>query len=141
MSGNLARKTLKPAHIASGMAGKKSKMTPIEIIRKYCLSCVGGNYKEVENCTANKPTFAGYTCALWPFRMGNNPRRKNLSKIIRKFCTECMNGTSTAIKECDSKICPFVPYRFGKNPAGRRLPSAKFVEAGKRHQFHRKKNL
>lgn len=41
---------------------------PVKAIRKFCLDCLGGSYREVERCTATD-------CALYPFRMGKNPFR------------------------------------------------------------------
>ena len=40
--------------------------TPIEAIRKFCLECVGGSWKEVELCSS-------YKCPLWQHRLGIRP--------------------------------------------------------------------
>lgn len=45
-----------------------NKNSPLYRIRKHCLDCMGGSYREVERCSATD-------CALYPFRMGKNPFR------------------------------------------------------------------
>jgi hypothetical protein len=41
-------------------------LTPIRAIRKYCLDCLGGHYKEIRLCPSTD-------CALHPYRMGKRP--------------------------------------------------------------------
>lgn len=41
--------------------------TPQKAIRAFCVSCVGGSYKEVERCT-------GFECPLWKYRFGKRPK-------------------------------------------------------------------
>ena len=48
--------------------GKKQITNPVKAIRKYCLSCMEGSYRDVELCEETE-------CALHPFRMGKNPFR------------------------------------------------------------------
>ena len=43
-------------------------MTPLKAIRKKCLECCCGQYKEVRLCPSKD-------CSLYPFRFGNNPIR------------------------------------------------------------------
>jgi hypothetical protein len=43
--------------------------TPLKAIRKKCLECSGGSYKEVELCTVT-------CCNLYYYRFGKNPNRK-----------------------------------------------------------------
>lgn len=43
--------------------------SPLKSIRKKCLDCSCGSYKEVENCVITD-------CPLYPFRFGTNPKRK-----------------------------------------------------------------
>ena len=43
-------------------------MTPLKAIRKKCLECCCGQYKEVRLCPSKD-------CSLYPFRFGNNPNR------------------------------------------------------------------
>jgi len=44
---------------------------PLTAIRAKCLDCSAGSPSEVRKCTAT-------SCALWPYRMGTNPRRAGL---------------------------------------------------------------
>ena len=43
-------------------------MNPLRAIRRKCIDCCGGSFKEVRLCTS-------YTCPLFPFRLGKNPGR------------------------------------------------------------------
>jgi hypothetical protein len=43
--------------------------TPLKAIREKCLDCCCGSAAEVRKCVA-------VDCALWPYRMGTNPFRK-----------------------------------------------------------------
>lgn len=43
-------------------------MTPLKAIRKKCLECCCGQYKEVRLCPSKD-------CSLYPFRFGKNPNR------------------------------------------------------------------
>ncbi len=45
-----------------------AKRNPIRAIRRHCLNCSGGSPIAVEECPSA-------TCALWAFRMGENPYR------------------------------------------------------------------
>jgi hypothetical protein len=42
------------------------KRNPIEVMRLFCVQCMGGNRAEVRRCTAPG-------CALFPYRLGTNP--------------------------------------------------------------------
>lgn len=42
------------------------KPSPIKAIRKFCIQCGGGTFKEVENCQLRK-------CPLHPYRFGVMP--------------------------------------------------------------------
>jgi hypothetical protein len=42
------------------------KRNPIEVMRSFCVQCMGGNRAEVRRCTAP-------ACALFPYRLGKNP--------------------------------------------------------------------
>jgi hypothetical protein len=42
------------------------KRNPIEVMRLFCVQCMGGNRAEVRRCTAPG-------CALFPYRLGKNP--------------------------------------------------------------------
>ncbi len=43
-------------------------MTPLKAIRRKCLECCCGQYKEVRLCPSKD-------CSLYPFRFGKNPNR------------------------------------------------------------------
>lgn len=45
-------------------------LTPIKIIRKMCLDCLG-SYRAVRECADTK-------CDAWEYRLGTNPRRRNI---------------------------------------------------------------
>jgi len=47
------------------------QLTPLKAIRAFCLKCVGDQREEVLLCT-------GKTCALYPHRLGKNPKRKGV---------------------------------------------------------------
>jgi len=50
------------------MEKEKNKLfdTPIKAIRKKCIDCCNGQYKEIRNCTV-------INCALYPYRIGRRP--------------------------------------------------------------------
>src|SRR5262249_10730046 len=48
------------------------QMTPMEVIRAKCLDCCAGSGQEVRYCVA-------VNCPSWPYRMGSNPFRPQIS--------------------------------------------------------------
>ena len=48
--------------------------TPIKAIRKKCIDCCNGQYKEIKNCTV-------INCALYPYRMGCRPDRSTIDTM------------------------------------------------------------
>jgi hypothetical protein len=42
--------------------------TPLKAIRAFCISCMGGQVREVGRCTAP-------TCVLYGYRMGSKPKK------------------------------------------------------------------
>lgn len=50
-----------------------TKTVLLQTIRKHCLECCGGSYKDVEGCTAGPNAKSYSTCALWVFRLGKDP--------------------------------------------------------------------
>ena len=46
-------------------------ISPLKAIRKKCLDCSCDSVKEVRLCLIK-------SCALYPFRFGHNPNRKNV---------------------------------------------------------------
>lgn len=62
--------------------GKESTMvkhilTPIKAIRDKCKDCTCHQLKEIMECEV-------LTCALWPYRMGRRPDRKDLDLLTTK---------------------------------------------------------
>ena len=53
---------------------KKLFDTPIKAIRKKCIDCCNGQYKEIRNCTV-------INCALYPYRMGRRPDRSTIDTM------------------------------------------------------------
>ena len=54
----------------------KDYLTPIKAIRKDCLQCSGGSFKEVRECII-------IDCPFYDFRLGKNPRRKGINQRKR----------------------------------------------------------
>ncbi len=54
-----------------------TKKSLTKVIREKCLDCCCGQAAEVKLCPVEK-------CALWPYRMGNNPFRKPISEERRE---------------------------------------------------------
>lgn len=52
-------------------------MTKQASIRKFCLECVGGSFKDVALCTAP-------SCVLWPWRLGCGPRSSKAKGIMAR---------------------------------------------------------
>ena len=44
-------------------------MNLLRVIRRKCIDCCGGSFKEVRLCTS-------YTCPLYQLRLGKNPGRR-----------------------------------------------------------------
>lgn len=50
-----------------------TKTVLLQTIRKHCLECCGGSFKDVDNCAA-APNASHYSsCALWIYRNGKDP--------------------------------------------------------------------
>jgi len=54
---------------------------PVKAIRAKCLDCSCGQVKEVELCPITD-------CALYPFRFGKNPYRKERTEAQRQIARE-----------------------------------------------------
>ncbi len=52
--------------------------TPIKTIRKKCLDCAGGQYKQVRLCNA-------LSCPLYPYRMGKRPNQSTLESLKQYY--------------------------------------------------------
>jgi len=53
------------------------KVPVLRAIKEKCLDCSGGSHAEVKQCLVR-------TCALYPFRLGNNPWRPEASEATRE---------------------------------------------------------
>lgn len=56
-------------------------MPVLKAIKAKCLDCSGGLRSEVTDCLVR-------TCALWPFRLGTNPWRAEVSEARRQSARE-----------------------------------------------------
>jgi len=93
------------------------RLTPLQAIRKQCLSCMGGSYKFVEECQ-------NQDCSLFPYRLGRiepGTDRRTL-KAIHNYCLDCL-GSAKEVKECqgnepylDNEPCFLWLFRLGTNP-------------------------
>lgn len=54
----------------------RATRSPLAAIRMFCLVCVCGSRKEVDDCTAPD-------CALYPFRFGRRPAVEGVEKKTR----------------------------------------------------------
>ena len=52
--------------------------TPIKTIRKKCLDCASGQYKQVRCCTV-------LSCPLYPYRMGKRPDDATLESLKQYY--------------------------------------------------------
>jgi len=94
-------------------------ITPIKAIRRKCLDCSGGSYKEVKECPCFEDNGSIEKCFLWPYRLGKKPKEKpelTPIKAIRKYCLWCCCGSYKEVKECPVVDCPLYEYRMRKNP-------------------------
>lgn len=51
----------------------RNKITPLRMIRKFCIVCMGGNQKAPKGCESKE-------CPLYPFRLGKQPTRQGIGK-------------------------------------------------------------
>jgi hypothetical protein len=66
--------------LIGGLKMDKLIETPIKAIRKKCLDCCCGQFKEVRNCTT-------INCALYPYRFGHRPDKTTVD-TIKEFYDE-----------------------------------------------------
>lgn len=64
-----------PYRLGSGRPSVKS-------IRKYCLYCCGESPELVRECPDGKAHSGIEACALYPYRMGTNPKRAGIGGIL-----------------------------------------------------------
>ena len=76
--------------------GEKIKVSNYNVVKaiKYrCIDCVGGDKKEVKNCSSYENNPEGVNpCPLWEFREGHNPHRKGIG---RKGGNPSLRGSKT----------------------------------------------
>lgn len=61
--------------------------SPLKAIRAFCIECMGGQVREVKDCTAPN-------CPLYPFRMGKNPyRTRELTDEERQVIVERLQNS------------------------------------------------
>ena len=53
---------------------KKLYDTPIKAMRKKCIDCTAGSYKEIRLCMIVE-------CAIYPYRFGRRPNKATLDTI------------------------------------------------------------
>ena len=91
--------------------------TPKEAVKHFCMQCLGlrrFDIKKVSVCDGDS-----IKCTFFPYRLGN----KRISvKMFRQFCMkDCMDEYRDLVDSCKVEDCPNHIYRFGKNPARKRL--------------------
>jgi len=59
-----------------------SNVTPLKAIRLKCLDCSCRQPKEVRICLHDK-------CSLYPYRLGNNPKRRRIGQKMAIFQHKC----------------------------------------------------
>lgn len=60
--------------------------SPLKAIRCFCIECMGGQVREVKDCTAPN-------CPLYAFRMGKNPyRSRELTDEERQAIAERLHN-------------------------------------------------
>lgn len=86
-------------------------MTPIKVIRKYCLFCTNNQYKEIDLCPDKK-------CALWKYRYGYRKKeykyKQTPCRAIQKKCQDCTGSKKT--RDCEFTKCALYSHRQAKNP-------------------------
>lgn len=60
---------------------EKRVKNPLSAIRARCVQCCVGQLGEIKNCGAT-------TCALWPFRLGENPYNKKTRERMEREAAE-----------------------------------------------------
>jgi hypothetical protein len=57
---------------------KKEVLPPMQAFRAKCMDCTCNQPKEIKFCSITD-------CAIWPYRMGNNPKRAGVGGKGRRF--------------------------------------------------------
>ena len=91
-------------------------LTPLKAIRAYCLWCCLDSRSEVKLCPSQ-------SCALWPYRLGHNPKRATTGltatyavdekstarRAIFARCRDCLQKTSG---DCRCPACQLHDLRY-----------------------------
>lgn len=105
----------------SEQAPRARKRTPLQTIRRECLTCMGCGKQDQAGHIRECPSRD--TCALWPYRLGKRPATvpNRPLKAIHGRCIECV-GSAHEVRKCtgemmDGTSCVLHPFRFGTNPS------------------------
>jgi hypothetical protein len=107
----MRQQILKDPVAASELLAKGHQPEPVlKAIRRKCLECSGGSAAEVAGCMVS-------TCALYPFRMGKNPWRAEVSEARRDAARKAAANinkprTIPSSGATDSVSAPFLPERL-----------------------------
>ena len=83
--------------------------SPLILIRRECLTCMGGSTNMVDGCETKE-------CALYSYRFGKRPHGEPTAlKAIKAFCLACVDGNQVEVKNCTGP-CHLYFYRLGHNP-------------------------
>uniref|UniRef100_A0A6M3XU70 Uncharacterized protein n=1 Tax=viral metagenome TaxID=1070528 RepID=A0A6M3XU70_9ZZZZ len=102
--------------------------SPLILIRRECLTCMGGSTNMVDGCETKE-------CALYSYRLGKRPHGEPTAlKALKAFCLACVDGNQVEVKNCTGP-CHLHYYRLGRNPkrkgVGGWKDREKQVEAGR----------
>ena len=86
-------------------------MTPLKVIREYCLYCMNNQPKEIKLCPS-------ILCLFYFCRFGKNKTNPRISalRLIKKHCKDCSGYSTRDLKNCLITDCSLFVYRQGKNP-------------------------
>jgi len=101
----------------------KPRREPNRAIRDHCKFCMGWDPQDnanldvrvdpadsidlaIRECTSPK-------CPVYGHRFAKGP---SPVKAIAAFCLECVGFERPEVRACHWQLCPFWPFRLGKNP-------------------------
>jgi hypothetical protein len=126
-----------------------NRTTPLQAIRKQCLSCCNGSTSEVALCPVT-------SCSCWPFRFGRkrtheiiadqgdtllhplewqttaaqfHAGRHSVLMAIKGKCFDCSGASKADVRNCAFADCALHPFRRGKNPNRRYRPEERVRRA------------
>lgn len=84
------------------------KLNRRKAIRKRCLDCSAGSYKEVQNCER-------LDCTIHQFRTGKGRQDPKIrQKAIRQYCLWCCAEQAPEVHKCPDISCPLYVFRKGR---------------------------